>query len=207
MKNLKILFAVSIFLSSCVTINTIQLPYYQSEIAYIESSAAFFENGNIKKCRLADEVTLNGYHCVSWMRFFENGQIRQFETAIDIKRDSILIPAKSILFFHEQNHNEISMIYLSQNTIIQGVNCKGGEKITTSFYPNMKLRNCFLVDDQVIQGFPCKSSLMHYVSFYDSGKLKSLTLSRDFSSGKMNYRRGTYIELNEDGSIKSVKSK
>ncbi|MBN2747768.1 MAG: hypothetical protein JXR34_13660 [Bacteroidales bacterium] len=207
MKILKILFAVSIFLSSCVTSNTIQLPYYKSEISYFESSAAFFENGNIKKCRLADEAKLNGFHCVSWIHFFENGQIRQFQTAIDISLDSVSIPAKSILFFDKQDHSEVRMIYLSQHTIIQGVNCKGGEKITTSFYPNMKLRNCFLVDDQEIQGFPCKSSLMHYVSFYENGKIKSLTLSRDLSIGEMNYSKGSYMELAEDGSVKNVKSK
>ena len=158
--------------AGCTSVKTSSLSKYSSQISFFENTAEYYSGDGIMKCKLSDTATLNDYKCISWIYFFNDGQIKQLETAVDIKRPDFVIPSHSIVFFNDQNHSQIKCIWFSKDVTINKIECKGGGKTTTDFYDNDKLKACFLAKDQVIQGVDCKSSLFKPVFFSEDGKIK-----------------------------------
>ncbi|HCA42403.1 MAG TPA: hypothetical protein DEP28_04040 [Bacteroidetes bacterium] len=200
----KILFLISaaaLIFAGCSSIKTISLSNYSGQISFFDNTAEYYSGDKIMKCKLSDTATLNGYKCISWIWFFENGQIKQFETACDIKMSNYVIPSNSRIFFNEQSTNKIKYIWLAKDCNINNVECKGGGKISTEFYDNDSLKACFLTKDQTIQGFSCKSSLLEPVYFYPNGKIKILTLSIDSRFGNTDYKNGESIIIDENGLV------
>ncbi len=206
----KILFPICVtilIVAGCTSIKTNSLSNDSGTISFFDNTAEYYPGGKIMKCKLSDTVTLNGYKCISWIRFFENGQIKQFKTARDIKMNNYTIPSNSTVFFDEQNHDKIKYIWFSKDVIINHVECKGGSKITTELYDNGNLKNCFLSRSQKIQGFPCQSSLLKPVYFYPNGKIKILTLSNDSKFTNTVYKSGESIIVGEDGHVSKFERK
>jgi len=204
----KILFSIctaALIISGCSSIKTISLSNYSWQISFFDNTSEYYSGDKIMKCKLSDTATLNGYKCISWIWFFENGQIKQFETAEDIKMNNFVIPSNSTVFFNEQTPNKIKYIWFSKDVIINNVGCKGGGKISTEFYDNDSLKACFLTKDQNIQGFPCQSSLLKPVYFYPNGKIKILTLTIDSKFADAVYKNGESIIVGEDGKVSKFK--
>jgi hypothetical protein len=203
MKNILFLICAAVLIiSGCSSIKTISLSNYSGQISFFDNTSEYYSGDKIMKCKLSDTTTLNGYKCISWIWFFENGQIKQFETAEDIKMNNFVIPSNSTVFLNEQKPNKIKYIWFSKDVIINNVGCKGGGKISTEFYDNDSLKACFLTSDQNLQGFSCLSSLLKPVYFYPTGKIKILTLSIDSKFADTVYKNGESIIVGEDGIIR-----
>jgi hypothetical protein len=200
-----IVYLSAILLAGCTSVQTITLSSYAGKISFYENTAEYYPTDNIMKCKLSDTAMLNGYKCISWLWFFKNGQIRQFETAENIKKNSFTIPSNSIIFFNEQSPGKIKYIWFSGDVTINKIACKGGGKISTEFYENDSLKACFLSKDQNIQGYECQSSLLEPVYFYPNGKIKILTLAADSKFGNKEYKRGESILIGEDGMVNQFK--
>jgi len=203
MKKILILvcFAAIIF-AGCSSVKTISLSNYSGQqISVYNNSVAYYDGNRVMKCRLSDTATLNGYKCISWIWFFENGQIKQFETAVDIKMPNYTIPSNSVIFFNDQNPFKIKHIWFSSNVTINNIECRGGTKISTEFYDNDKLKQCFLANDAEIQGYSCRSSLLDPVYFYPDGKIKRLTLSVDSKFDNIEFKKGESIIIGENGLV------
>lgn len=198
-KDLLSVIAVLLLLIGCSSIETISLSNYDGRISFYGNTADYYSGNQIMKCMLSDTASLNGYRCVSWIWFFEDGRIKQFRTAEEIEMDGYAIPANSTIFFNESNHDKIEYIWFSKDVTINGILCKGGGKISTEFHENGSLKACFLTDDMDIQGFPCESSLTKPLYFYPNGKIKILTLSADTKCGDTEYNKGESIIIDENG--------
>lgn len=197
--------AVLLLLMGCSSIETASLSSYDGRISFYENSADYYQGDKIMKCLLSDTASLNGYMCVSWIWFFEDGRIKQFRTAQDMAMDDFVIPANSTIFFSESNHDRIEYIWFSKDVTIHDISCKGGGKISTEFYDNGSLKACFLTKDLVIQGFPCESSLTKPEYFYPDGRIKILTLSADFKCVDTDFKKGESIMIDEDGTASVYK--
>ena len=195
---------IAVGIIGCSPVKSIYLPNYSAEISYYGNSVEFYDGVNIKKCMLSDTVELNGYKCISWIHFFENGQVKQIETPKSIKMPNYTIPANSILFFYDQSPSKIQQIWFSQDVKVDSIECKGGAKISTEFYEHNQLKSCFLSKDQEIQGFQCESSLLKPVRFYPNGKIKMLTLGRDSKIANIQFEKGETICIGEDGSVSKL---
>jgi len=169
-KSIFFIYVVLLILAGCTSVKTTSLSEYSSQISFFENTAEYYAGDGIMKCKLSDTATLNDYKCISWIYFFKDGQIKQFETAVDIKRPDFVIPSHSVVFFND--HNQIKCIWFSKDVTINKVECKGGGKTATEFYDNDRLKACFLAKDQMIQGVDCKSSLLKPVLFSPDGKIK-----------------------------------
>lgn len=191
--------------AACSSKKTLPLPGYSTEITFYESTATYYPGQKIMKCKLSDTATINGYKCISWIWFFENGQVRQFKTARDIRMDGFVIPSNSTIFFHEQSPDKIKYVWLAKDVTINNIDCKGGGKISIEFYENNSLKACFLTKDQDIQGYSCKSSLFDPVYFYDNGKIKILTLAADTRLNNTDFKKGESILIDENGAVTRFK--
>lgn len=199
------IYVAILIMAGCSFSNTIYLPLYSAKISFYNHTAEYYPDGKIKKCKLSDVATINQYRCISWIWFFENGQIKQFKTAENIKMNDFTIPPRSTIFFYDQSPGKIKYIWFSEDVVIKHLTCKGGGKISTEFYDNDSLKACFLSRDQNIQGFPCKSSLFNPVYFYPDGKIKIVTLSKDSTFGDINYKKGESILIGENGQVSNFK--
>lgn len=90
--------ATALFVSGCSSINTIYLSNYSGQISFFDNTSEYYSGDKLMKCKLSDTAVLNGYKCISWIWFFENGQIKQFVTAEDIKMNNFMIPSNSTIF-------------------------------------------------------------------------------------------------------------
>ena len=206
MKKIPFSICVSVLIvAGCSSIKTISLSNYSGQISFFDNTAEYYSGDKIMKCKLSDTAALNGYKCISWIWFFDNGQIKQFKTAEDIKMNNFVITSNSTIFFNDQNPNKIKYIWFSKDVIINNVGCKGGGKISAEFYDSDSLKACFLISDQNIQGFPCQSSLFQPVYFYPDGKIKILTLSIDSKFADTVYKSGESIIVGEDGIVSKFK--
>jgi hypothetical protein len=195
------IYAAALIVAGCSSKKTIFLSDNSGPISFFVNTAGYYPDNKIMKCKLSDTATLNEYKCISWIWFFENGQIKQFETAADIKMNNFVIPSNSTIFFDERNPGKIKYIWFSKDVTINNIQCKGSGEISTEFYDNNSLKSCFLAKNQNIQGFPCQSSLFKPVCFYPNGKIKILPLSIKSKYGDKVYKSGESILVKEDGKV------
>lgn len=200
-----LIFITALIITGCTTIKTITLSNYSVQISFIENSAKYYPDNNIKACKLSEIANLNGHNCISWLHFFENGLIKQFQTAEDIILPDCTIPSGSVIFYNAQNPDKIKYICFSKDIVIDSIKCKSGGNISTEFYDNGKLNACFLTENQNIQGFPCMCSVFEPVYFYPDGKIKLLTLSADSKYMDTIYKKGQSIIIDEQGIISRYK--
>lgn len=204
-KKIFLIFMTTLIIAGCTSIKTITLSNYSAQISFSENSAKYYPDNKLKACKLSEIAILNGHNCISWLHLFENGQIKQFQTAEDIILPDYTIPSGSVIFYNDQNPDKIKHIYFSKDIVIDSIKCKSGGNISTEFYDNGRLNACFLTENQKIQGFPCLSSVFDPVYFYPNGKIKQLTLSADSKYVETIYKKGESIIIDEQGIISSLK--
>lgn len=202
MKKIRSLICVTaLIVAGCSSIKTTSLSNFPGEISFFNNTAEYYPGDRLMKCKLSDTALLDRYKCISWIWFFENGQIKQFKTAEDIELNGLTIPSNSTIFFNDQNPVKIKYILFSKDVVLNNIGCKGGGKISTEFYDNDSLKACFLIKDQIIQGFPCQSSLLNPIYFYPDGRIRILTLSDDSKFAGTVYKSGESIVVGEDGTV------
>lgn len=169
---------------------------FSHDMDFFKYSAQYYKTGQLKKCQLKRTAVVQGITCRHWIRFFEDGTLKQFRAAQETEINGIQIPADTEVFLSKDG--SVERCWFSRDMKIQGILCDGGAgKISTSFHENGKLMSCFLVKNQKIQGMPCMSSMFRYVMFYKSGGLRKFTLSEDKNIGGTLYRKGMTIEFDE----------
>jgi hypothetical protein len=148
---------------------------------------------------LDQSIEIQGYPCskgYAW--FYDTGRLERCTVAGNTIFGGAQVPSGSIIVLDPEGQPKYAL--LSRDWPIAGSRCRGGswlgagEGASTAFYPNGRLKSCWLAGDQQVQGVPCKDSggflaaVMGHgndrTDFYDSGKLKSCALSKDFGGRK-----------------------
>ncbi|NOY76622.1 MAG: hypothetical protein GXO76_02000, partial [Calditrichaeota bacterium] len=148
---------------------------------------------------------IQGYPCIGWTWFYQNGRLDNFELSQTVTIQGIEIPAKSRVFLRKED-GTLEQCYFSKDLIIQGYPCDGGhKKEATGFYPNGKLRFIFLTEPRTIQGIPCRHGGLSIIQFHESGRLKQCELPHDFEYNGAKYKGRTKLYLDEEGHVIKTK--
>jgi hypothetical protein len=185
-------------LTACSSIVQTHLKNYNNDVEVYEHSIEHHPNGNIKKIKLSKATQINGFECIRWVHFYENGNIDMYQTAVDIPINDYQIPSQSFVFVSETEPFYIKQSWLSKDTEIQGIICSGKGKISTSFHPNGNLRSFYIDDDRYIQGYPCKGGVFKNVIFDSAGKINSFTLAKDTLYKSTLIPKGSRIMINNN---------
>lgn len=164
-------------------------------------TAAYHKNGTLRKCKLKEPASIQGYPCQRWIRFHKNGALNQFELSEESVIQGILVPAKSMVFLYD--NGRLQKCWFSENVTVQGIPCKGSVfgKVTTAFHQNGNLKWCFLSELTTIQGIPCEASVFVGVNFFPNGRLRSCTLAKPITIDEKEYQRGTRLILDKNRNI------
>ncbi len=144
---------------------------------------------------LDQPTELQGYPCArgdAW--FFQDGRLNRCTVTREVAFGEARIPAGTYIALHPDGTPDL--IQLPHNSPILGLNCMGGswlgpsEGAMVAFYPNGKLKQCFLVADQTVQGVPCAANAFSFpfatpnpgALFDESGKLRACKLAKDFGA-------------------------
>jgi hypothetical protein len=160
-----------------------------------------------QRTKLQQDTEMQGYLCAKgYAMVYPSGHLASCSVSRETVFGEALIPAGSIIDLDWAGKPKGAM--MAHNTVIAGVKCGGGnwllgpsEGAATGFYPNGKLKICFLAGDQSVQGVPCMAAGFIGLfgdgarrdggaKFYESGKLESCTLAKDYG-GK---RRGEHFQ-------------
>lgn len=158
---------------------------------------------------IVESTDIQGYPCAKGtVSFYDEGRLRACKVARDTPFGEAVVPAGSGI--HLLLNGSPSFVFLQRNTVIGGYTCRGRDTdYMTTFYPNGKLKICWLASDQVIQGVPCrKASLFVDVfgvgegtRFYDTGHLKSCRLASEFAIEEKHFNKGERVFLDLDGKL------
>ncbi len=167
------------------------------------ATLSFHENGNIAKGKLAEPGMWRGLSCEGWMHFFENGDLRSCQVTESHRTDrDLVLPEGSTLWWDESG--KLESAWLADDTVLDGIPVKGGDKIVVSFHPAGTLRTLFLSRDHVIHEIPCKASLLKPVKLFPNGSLQSATLSRNCSIGPRSYTEGKTLTFDPSGDVAAM---
>lgn len=152
------------------------------------------------RCKYKEPVTVQGYSCIGWTWYYQDGRLDNFQAHETITIQGIKIPKNSRVFLRQDG--TLDQCYFSKDIIIQGYPCDGGhKKEATGFYPNGKLRFIFLTEQRTIQGIPCRPGGLSIIQFYENGTLKQNELPDDFEYKGIKYKGRTKLFWDEDGHI------
>jgi hypothetical protein len=152
------------------------------------------------RCRYKEPVNVQGYPCIGWTWYYQDGLLDNFQVNETIIIQDIEIPQDSRVFLRQDG--TLSQCYFSKDVTIQGYPCDGGhKKEATGFYPNGNLRFIFLTEQRTIQGIPCRQGGLSIIQFYESGKLKQNKLPHDFEYNGVKYKGRTKLFLDEGGKV------
>jgi len=159
------------------------------------------------RTKFSQPTEIQGYPCAegyAWL--YSDGKLESCAVSREFALGEAMLPSGSILHLLLDGRPKFAV--LQHNSVVAGVKCGGGnwllgpsEGAATGFYPNGKLKICFLAGDQSVQGVPCMTAGFIGLfgdgarrdggaKFYESGKLESCTLAKDFG-GK---RRGEHFQ-------------
>jgi len=140
-------------------------------------------------------TTIQGYPCAKgYAWFFDDDRLYRCTVTQEIPFGEVRIPAGTYIALTPQGIPDF--VQMSHDALILGLTCQGGsflgpsEGSVVTFYPNGKLKLCFLARDQIVQGIPCAhggffaslNGVDPGVSFDEGGKLISCRLSKDFGA-------------------------
>jgi len=160
-------------------------------------SAKFYEDGQLKRCRLSGVQEVDGRSCRGWVAFFEDGKLKQFQLAAGAVIHGVTVPEGSTVFLGPDGR--LKSVWFAEDVMIHGVPVRGGSKVVADFHPNGRLAACFLRRETVLDGVPCRASLFQPVMFHPDGRLKRAALSRDFVIQGKTFGKGEVIRLDARG--------
>ena len=118
------------------------------------------------------------------------------------------LPAKSIAFFDA--NGVLNHMFLSRDAIIGGHACRGGaEAWETGFYPDGKLRLCWLAADETIDGVSCRKSTNWTdavagtvgVRLSIDGHLRQCESAIDQRLGACDVKMGNLVKVDDAGAL------
>ena len=144
----------------------------------------YYDNGDIKFCRLVKEDTLSG-------------KILPKGTGVHFSKTGLM-----------------DWCFLPENMMIQGHFCGGGgHSFMTGFHPNGELKTAWLVKNEIIQEMPCSkfrflSAIFHgfhgksgATTFHDNGQLKYCELSKSIKIQGIQYNKGNAVRFDMEGTL------
>jgi hypothetical protein len=157
---------------------------------------------------LAADTVISGRPCRrGWVHVHSNGRVARFTAAEDITLERFRIPAGT--WVAQDTTGVVVMCAFPRDIEVQGRLCRGsgGPKgVQTAFYPTGALKQFFLVRPTRIDDVPCDRGLVRgSVELHENGRLKSCLLAGDFQQGGETFRRGTRIEFDADGRVRTGK--
>ena len=173
------------------------------DIQFRKTSDSYYANGQLKKCHLLHETQINGFLCKRWIRFYENGAVKQIQVAEDCSVQNLPTPKDTFVFFREDSM--VEKMWLSRDTEIQGILCHGGwGKSATGFYASGRLRFTFPPQRQMINEIPCKPGGLAGVYFHENGQLQRCYLDTDIVYQGKEYKKDTRLTFDESGTVVST---
>ena len=153
------------------------------------------------RTKLQQPAEIQGYPCAKgYAWFFTGGNLQRCTVSQEVVFAEARVPAESIIVL--QPDGKPNYVFLGHDAEVAGYKCRGGgllgpaEGPVTAFFPNGKLKVCWLASDQTVQGVPCRHASFVAdtfsgdagVYFHESGKLKSCKLSQDFGTQRRGQR-------------------
>lgn len=161
------------------------------------SSIDTYPGGQFHKGKLAEPAEVRGYPAQRWVHFHDNGQLRGLQLAQAWTVSKHELPADTFLWFDASGRLET--VWLSEDTAIEGLPCRGGGKVSTSFHPDGSLRACFLAEDSPVNGIPCSASIWVPVRFYEEGTLAECEISEAITIDGVTFPPGSHLAFDRDG--------
>lgn len=175
----------------------------QEDFVIRKKSDSYYIQGQLEKCYLREEAVVEEHTCIKWIHFYEDGCLRRFTIAEPDTFSGIAFPEKSTLFLTQDE--KLEKCWFGKKTDLNGLPLIGGfRNITITFHDNGQISCCFLRKTHTIQGLPCEKGVVSPVFFYPSGMLKRCTIGEKTEIQNMLLRKGSVVDLNEDGRITSV---
>lgn len=149
--------------------------------------------GDTIRRKLAQPIEIQGYPCAKgYAWFYSDGKLQKCTVTREMPYGEITIPAGSWITLTEDG--EPWGVQMPHDAAMLGLTCQGGsflgpsESSVVAFYPNGKLKDCYLAHDQLVQGVPCSHGGFWTsldgpdpgVHFAPDGKLKRCRLSADY---------------------------
>jgi len=187
--------ASAAFVCFCLTLVGCLAPQDPADLPYRTSTILRHENGGMKRALLVEESEIEGFPCQSWIWWYEDGRLDNFELARDLTVQGHAFPARTRLFFDHEGR--LAHAWLSEDAVIDGRPCRGGMKIDTAFHPNGRVRAFFPRRTLEIDGVPCTASVFHPIYLHPDGRLLRCKLAREVTLAGRTFRKGETIELDE----------
>ena len=152
----------------------------------------------LQRRTMAQETVIQGYACAKgYAWFYADGRLKECAMALETEFGEAKAPVGSWVNLREDGRPDF--VFLQRDMEIAGYVCRGGngvlgptEGAMTGFYPDGKLRYCWLAAARDVQGVPCAGSDMFSgkseVDFYEDGKLQGCKLTKDYGSLKAGQR-------------------
>ncbi len=151
------------------------------------------DDGSMRRGFLLEEAEIAGFPARRWVWWYEDGSVESFELAADARVQDHDLPARSRVFLDREGR--LAHVWLSQETVIDGLPCRGKMKIDTAFHPNGRVRAFFPPDTIEIDGIACVASVFHPVYLHPDGHLRQCKLARAVTLDGRTYEKGITQEL------------
>jgi hypothetical protein len=163
-----------------------------------------------KYYQLEKAETIDSFLCDpgGLVSFHENGRLYRFALAESRSVTGQPLPRGTLIAMSPEG--TLDWCFLPRDSEIQGHLCKGrSDNWATSFYPNGKLKTCWLAHDQVIQRIPCgEATFLSEISggktgtqFYDNGQLAGCRLAGEITIQSVTFKKGEHLQLNREGKV------
>ncbi len=144
-------------------------------------------------------------------RFVDDGRLHRCTIERDATVRGVTLPKGTSVTFNADGSHRV--VFLPHTFTIDGHACRGSaDNFMTELYANGRLKTCWLPEDAVIQNVPCAAFSVWSdvvmrtasgVRFYENGTLASCRLSKTFAMGGTTLKKGSRIELDQAGRLKS----
>ncbi|MDP4267686.1 MAG: hypothetical protein Q8880_09675 [Bacteroidota bacterium] len=145
---------------------------------------------------LKHDIEYKQYPCSKgWIHFSKDWKLKLFCLSRDFEINSNCFKKGTWIRY---NDKEDLICVFPEQTLIQGHLCRGGggpKGITTSFYPNGRLKSFYPPEDIEINNILCKSSCIGPVYLKEDGSLLECTLSQDVNFNGVTYSKNTRLNI------------
>lgn len=153
---------------------------------------------------LREPRTIEGVPCERFASYSVDGQLVSCVLSTGHTIGPVALPANTFIALRPDR--SVADVHLGENMRYDGHTCRGSgpDDWMTGFYPDGRLRYCFLAADETIDGVPCRKGTFWgeisggvMVQFHPDGKLKSCRLTADHTVAGTLVKKGQRIWLPE----------